>query len=308
MILILLPDLHLMEKQPRSRLDDCVKEQESKIKFILDKSKELGAEALLSPGDFCDSWKHPDKFKTRFMKIFKDCPPFIIVPGQHDMRYHTSDIANTPLGVLCEALNFKLLQSNSDIHKINSQWDKPVFIYGAGWGQDIPKITTEGFNVLLTHRMVIMDKIWAGQEHYDVAGSLLRRHKFDLIVSGDNHNSFHYKHQDRWLINCGSLMRTRIDQVSHKPCIWYFDTETRKAIQMLIPIKPFDEIMNIEVATKEKERNEKLDRLAESMKNRSRITGLNFRQRISDRVKELKKADKLDERTELIIERVMEDD
>ena len=159
MILILLPDLHLMEKQPRSRLDDCVKEQESKIKFILDKSKELGAEALLSPGDFCDSWKHPDKFKTRFMKIFKNCPPFIIVPGQHDMRYHTSDIANTPLGVLCEALNFKLLQSNSDIHKINSQkvldsqWDKPVFIYGAGWGQDIPEITTEGFNIHYYHSM-----------------------------------------------------------------------------------------------------------------------------------------------------------
>jgi predicted phosphodiesterase len=293
-----------MEKQPRSRLDDCVKEQESKIKFILSKTRELGASAILQPGDFCDSWKHPDKFKTRFMKIFRDAPQIIVVSGQHDQRYHTSDIENTPLGVLSEALNFKLLQSNSDIHKINSQ----VFVYGAGWGQDIPKVTTKGFNILLTHRMVIMDKIWEGQEHYDVAGSLLRRHKFDLIVSGDNHKSFHYKHQDRWLINCGSLMRTRIDQVDHEPCIWSFDTETRKAKQIHIPIKPFDEIMNIEMATKEKERNEKLDKLAESMKNRSRITGLNFRQRISDRVKELKRADKLDERTELIIERVMEDD
>ena len=102
-------------------------------------------------------------------------------------------------------------------------------------------------------------------------------------------------------------MRSKIDQGDHKPCIWVFDTETRKAEKVLIPVKPFKEVVNLERAEYEKEKNEKLEILAQSLKKKSRLKGLNYTVRVFERVKALKKAKALQPLTEKIIGEIMGD-
>lgn len=298
-------DWHLTIRKPRNRLDNYPKTIENKINQIGEICEKHEIDLILEPGDLTDHWEFPDKFKTRWIGILKRLPHIVAVAGQHDMRYHTSDINNTPLGVLRKAVDFSLIGKGS-FSTIPLIIDS-ICLYGAGWQEDIPKIhSPDKFNILITHRMITMDKLWAQQEDYEVPGTFLRKHKFDLIVSGDNHNSFHYYDNNRWLINCGSLMRNKIDQEHHKPCVWVFDTETRLAEEILLQINPFGDVFNLLQAGLQKTKNLRLADLAESLKKKSRIKGLNYKARVAKRVEELGKD--INPKTKDFIEEIMADD
>jgi len=310
-------DWHLTDQQVKARIDDYSNTQRGKIDFIFDLVEEEGIEAIIQPGDFCDQFISPDKFKTRWIRILRDAPLICCVYGQHDCRYHTSNIDNTPFGVLKEAIGLKLMTDKPyylsgekvDLTGISKKkHGPPVAIYGASWGKEVPRIITPNhFNVLATHRMIVFDKLWAQQEDYEMSGTFLRRNKFDLVVSGDNHTSFYMTHKDRWLINCGSLMRNKIDQGNHLPHVWVFDTSKRTAEKIMIPIRPFSKVMSVEKAGKEKAENLKLKALSDLLKKKSKIKGLEYKDRIFRRIKKLKEAGELKPRTERILEEVMED-
>ena len=301
MRIIITGDWHLTNKSPRCRVDNYVEAQAKKIEFVTQVFHKEECDIALQPGDLCDNWKKPDSFKTFWMgKLNGLGLNLYAVTGQHDMRYHTADMSNTPFGVLKEAVGFKLLGANDKV--LNK-----VSLYGASWGEEIPKVKDKSaFNILVIHKMIVVEKLWAEQENYEVAGTFLRRNKFDLIVSGDNHNSFHHTKDNRWLINCGSLMRSEIDQKDHKPCVWIFDTGKREAEQVFIPIEPFDKVVSTSIAEQEKKRSERIDALAESLKKRTNIKGLDFIKRVHERVESLKKKNEIDKRTENFINRIME--
>lgn len=305
-------DWHLSNKRPRSRKDDYTRAMIVKMEEIKHLSLKQGVDAILQPGDLTDDHKFPDKFKTFWIRKLFHFPKIYTVPGQHDLRYHTSPIENTPLGVLREARPI-FVGTGQTYNMWNDESDREVDIYTAGWGKDIPELKHNAvFNILITHRMITMDKLWAGQEDYEVAGTFLRKHKFDLIVSGDNHQSFHFKHGNRWLINCGSLMRSTIAQADHKPCVWIFDTEIKEAEQIFLTIEPFEKVMDLDRARREKkiedQKNESLDKLEEVLSKKSGITGLNYPKRVSNRVRDLEKACGVSPLAAEIIGEVMEDD
>jgi len=300
MLLMITGDWHLTENKPERRSDNYTKAQELKINFIIEASKKYGVDIILQPGDLCDKWEIKDKFKTRWIRILKKLPNIACVYGQHDCRYHTSDTDNTPFGVITEALGYKILSSKP--YDIGGG----IYLYGAGWNKPIPKIITHNdFNILVIHKMIVMDKLWDQQEDYQVAGSFLRRHNFDLIVSGDNHQTFYYEDKGRWLINAGSLMRNKIDQEDHKPCVFIFDTDSRSFDQYRVPVKPFGEVFNLEVAEREEKKNKRLQELSDSLKKKSRIKGLDYKQRVIKRVNTLKANNEIKPLTEKIIGEVM---
>lgn len=301
-------DWHLTDKIPRCRTDDFPATQKEKVKFIFDTARDHKCRLILQPGDLTDEHRSKDSFKTKWIDFFNyrihnlGSPNIISVWGQHDMRYHTSDIVNTPLGVLRAGIGFHIIEDESP--QIIGYTD----IYGAGWGKPIPKILRpDSFNILVTHRMIVKDKLWSEQENYELSGAFLRRYKFDLVVSGDNHNKFHQKHKNRYLFNCGSLMRNRIDQEDHFPSVIIFDTDTTDYKEVLIPIRPFKEVVDLVEAEKEGERNENLEDLRDALKKKTEIKGLNYKQRVFDRVEALKKSESLDKRTEKFIGRIMSD-
>jgi len=268
-------DWHLDEKKPKNRSETYLDDMFEKVRCIFEIGKKEKVDAILQPGDLCNTSKLSDKFKTRWIKIFRDYAiPIYTIPGQHDMRYHSSDIENTPMGVLDAALSIEVL-------KIKEM--EGVDIYGAGWEKDIPEIVHPNkINILLMHRMVSDMPLWPGHEYTD-ASKLLEGENFDLIVTGDNHKRFTYESLDgKWLINCGSLMRSSIDQKNHDPSVYVYDTKgTKNPTWFIIPHKPFEEIMNIQEAEKEKEKNKELEDFVEGLSD-TNIEGLDFKKNLID--------------------------
>lgn len=313
MKLLITGDWHLTDKTPRCRVDDYVSAQRKKIEFIMKTAEEKECSYILQPGDLTDSWFSKDEFKVKWIDFFKEKinhhgePKIVSIFGQHDMRYHTSNISNTPLGVLRAGIGFALIED--ELPLISNGID----IYGSGWGRPIPKILRENsFNILITHRMIVADKLWAGQEKYEVAGTFLRRYGFDLVVSGDNHTTFFYywKGHGKYLINCGSLMRNRIDQLDHKPTIFIFDVEAREIEEIQIPVAPFKTVVDLVEVEKEESHNKKLEELRDALKKKTKIRGLDYRKRVFNRVEFLKnsKTLTLNSRTEKFIGRIMRDE
>jgi predicted phosphodiesterase len=131
---------------------------------------------------------------------------------------------------------------------------------GCSYDQEPPIPIQNKFNVLLVHRMIIEEKLWSAQENYVASNIFLRQNNFDLIVSGDNHRGFISEaHGKRLLVNCGAMMRSKIDQVNHKPFVVLYDTDTRKYQQIFIPIEPADKVFRMEKVVAEKERNTSLE-------------------------------------------------
>ena len=293
-------DWHLDEKKPKNRTESYVKEQEDKVKWILQLAKDEKVEAILQPGDFCNTSKLSDRFKTRWIDILKyNNIPIFTVPGQHDMRYHSSDIENTPMGVLGAARVINIL------YKYVSEL-REVVLYGAGWNENIPGIGT-GFpempvNILLIHKMVSEKALWPGHE-FTTPQWLFDNTDFDLIVCGDNHKSFIVTVDgSRYIVNCGSLMRSAIDQADHKPVVYIYDTETKRLLQSYIPVRLFKNVMNIEEATKDKERNKELEDFVEGLSD-TNIEGLDFKKNLIDHLE--KNKDKIADGVIKIIDEVV---
>lgn len=300
MRLLVSGDWHLTDNKPKNRVDDYLEAQENKINQIYKIALQNSVDFIIQPGDLCDSHDAPDKFKTRWITIFKSFPKIITVAGQHDLRYHTSNIMNTPFGVLKEALNFIMV--NDSPFEIAG-----VHIYGAPWGKAVPAIKDMSvYNILVTHRLITEGEMWPGQEKYEVAGTFLRRYKFNLVVSGDNHKSIHYGYKSHMLINCGSLMRNRIDQSGHKPCVWIADLSNITFRQIFLKVKNFDSVFNLEKAEDENIKCERLKKLAETLKSGSKFKGLDYKKRVMAEVAKLKSLGKLTSTTEKIIEEVMD--
>lgn len=263
MKLLLTGDWHLRFKKPEMRLDENYFETQSeKIQQILGIAKKNNCNAILQPGDFFDSVDTPWFVVQHYMKMFLGQNIKIYtIPGQHDLRYHTRDIENTPLGVL---------KASGAVKIVGFDPLDPQF-YGCWWGEDIfkPLEPKDQMRTLLIHKMIIQKKMWEGQTDFVYGKDLLKDYnEFDLIVSGDNHKSFIEEDKGRFLINCGSLMRSNIDQVDHKPVVYIYDTEKRSLDEIFLKVKSAKKILNLDKAQIQKERDEKLDLFIDTLRDK----------------------------------------
>lgn len=260
-------DWHITDKRPCARLDlDYLETGLSKVRQIVALAVAHGA-VLLQPGDLVDTVR--TNYRTTSLLMRELFCSVLTVPGQHDLWYHNPDLSNTPMGLMATSGELEVLGAEPvdwlDVYGVD--------VYGAGWGAEIPKIKNPAaYNVLVTHRMVIPDsdsELYHGQEGHEISHRLLRETGFDLIVTGDNHTPFYTIHKDkdaanrRWLINCGSLLRSTIAQTAHQPRVWIFDTETRMGTEHLLDVSPIDlsekSVMNMAVVEAEREANARLE-------------------------------------------------
>jgi predicted phosphodiesterase len=203
-------------------------------------------------------------------------PPYLYtIFGQHDLRFHSSNRENTPLAVLEAAEACYICQEDPYIVDWPDE-NRLVYIYGANWGEEIPPVRrTNGIHILLIHKLILEDtEGW--EQNYISVDNMFRFCKHDVIVCGDNHQSFMREKKGRLLFNCGSLMRNRIDQKEHKPVVYIVDTSDMSYEAHYIPIKPFDEVMNVERAEKRKARNEELESFVNKLSGDTQIEGLDF--------------------------------
>lgn len=288
---LLTGDWHLDIKEPKSRKGNYFKAMTHKMKWIFELASRYKVEAILQPGDLFNHHDMADSVKTCWIKFFRRYNIKILtVPGQHDMRYHTSPLKNTPMGVLGAADVIEILDDHPPLAHPHTQ---PIMIYGAGWNKDIPTIQTsletqEITNILVTHKMVATSPEWPGHKYSD-AGRLLKTTNFDLIVCGDNHKSFITLNEskNRYVVNCGSLMRSKIDQVNHEPCIYIYNTKNKSIQKYKIPIRPFKDVINLEELESEKEENKELEALIDGLSDTS-IEGLEFKKNMIEYLQENK--------------------
>ena len=303
MKILLTSDWHLDVYRPENRLDkDYFTTQSKKIDWIYNLAyMKEDSDVILCGGDIFNSHKANDFLKRQYIRLLKfwgETSSTLCIYGQHDLRYHNSDRRNTPLGVMEAASVLTVLGA------------KPICIedtnfYGASWNEPIPEIVTEGFNVLAMHFLTFLNDKHppVDVEQFQLATHLLMTTKFDLILTGDNHQTFTLEKNGKTLVNPGSLMRSRIDQHDHKPCVFIYDTNTRKLEQKFIPVQPINEVLDVEKAKKEKEEDEELKVYVKELSQGSHIEGLDFKINLWS----FTKSSSLEEGVVIILEEVMDD-
>ena len=290
-------DLHLQEKKPENRTDDYSETVLRKLRFIFETACKENCEVILQPGDLFDGPTPSYYFFSQIVSLFNEFEiTFIGTYGQHDMRYRQRE--NTAIYALTEACpSFYLITNN---HEDVTRED--VHFYAAGFGEDVPPITDKKeFNVLITHRMIVKEKIWFGQTEYEYAGTFLKNNKFDLIVSGDNHGYLIANEQHkRWLFNCGSMMRSTIAQVDHRPSMVVFDTKNIDDWYN-VDFEIDANVFNLDVIEKEKDRDGKLDAFVSGLSERKEM-GMSF----ADNLFAYMKENKIPKEIKKIVEEGME--
>lgn len=267
-------DWHITDKTPENRIDNYPETIIKKITWILEMADRYNA-VVLQPGDFFDSPKIPYALFSRIYDLLTEMPcNFICVAGQHDLRYHTS-IENSPLYALNTTQALTLLQGN----------DVSLNCWGAGWGEEIPKPEElASYKILLTHRMVVDDKLWEKQEGHIYARNLLKKNDYDVIVAGDNHKFFIEEYKGKILFNMGSLMRSNIGQVDHQPkiAIWFSDNKEYKIFD--VPIEPSSKVFQISKAKKKKEVDAKMEAFVDGL-SQDKDMGLDFEENLISTMK-----------------------
>jgi predicted phosphodiesterase len=245
-------DFHLRKTRPNSRVDDFFSAQEKKLRYIFQLAQDNNCPLLIAgdvfelakPGEFINQW---------IINLIGEYSIQIAVcPGQHDLPSHNLALINdSGLGVLAAAGAITLLIDPN----------KPVIfgkyvIFGCPFGTDPNSIVfkkgmKDKVKVLLWHHMTIISPLWEEQVA-DLAGKILRLYpQFDIVCTGDNHQSFTYDRKDKYLINPGSVMRKAADQISHQPSVYSYNNKEVNRIFLPIEQEVFN-VSHIELA-KEKE-------------------------------------------------------
>lgn len=285
MKIINLSDIHLKPSAPVCRTDNYRETGFNKLEYVLKYAQKNGITFILQSGDFFDHPRMSLGYVGEVISLINKYDVCILAaPGQHDLFYHQTALENTPLGLLkaagcVEILGVKPIQFNLN--------DKFVHVYGAGWNEEIPKIVNKyNLNILATHRMVIKDKLWFDQEDYVTAGSLLKNNDFDLICSGDNHQTFTELHKGKRLVNVGSMLRSSVAQKDHKPCFFVYDTTDKSLKQEFIPVEPFEQIALIDEHEEKKELQDKTKEYREALNKKLEDSGLDFKANLNSVIKE----------------------
>lgn len=244
--MILCGDIHARRTRPRNRKDDYWVAQDRKLNFICEQA--AASPPWIIAGDLLDVAK-PGEYLLRYLiDLFTswEVKP-IVIPGQHDLPYHSlKEINDSGLGVLAAAGVIDLL--------IDDWLNYEGFsIYGCPWGSQPP--TSQAIQayprprILVWHHLIVQDQeLWPGQEVI-LPGRLFRTHPtFDIFVTGDNHQTFAVaqtinkdgyeapgRFPTKWVINSGSMMRMTTAQIDHKPCI--FKYEGGVVTQLFLPIE-----------------------------------------------------------------------
>jgi len=291
MKLLLTGDWHLRWGKPRYRTDDYTETQLGKLWYLLDCAKDHGCAAILQPGDMTENYpvaKFPHRLMQRCISVFRgDGIPIYTVWGQHDGNYH-ADFENTPLKVMDAADVVTILDEGNHDTFLSSR-GPGVRVYGAGWDEDIPSVdqATGYRNILLIHRMISNADYWSGHVAYRQAQEFLASHpEFDLVVSGDNHHHFMVEQDGRYLVNCGSLMRTNIDQRDHKPVFYIYDTDDRTVEKYEIPIVSAEEVFDLENYETLTSNRKEARAFVEELGRRGELSGFDFEQDLQDVMEE----------------------
>jgi hypothetical protein len=91
--------------------------------------------------------------------------------------------------------------------------------------------------------------LWPGHTNYIRADVLLKESKFDIVISGDNHQSFHTKTKNGLLINSGPILRATKTERDFNPRVGLVEINEDNSFSfewVPIPIEPSSSVFKSE--------------------------------------------------------------
>lgn len=249
-------DFHLREDTPTCFVGDFQKEQWDALQFIKDLQAKYKCD-VIHAGDLFHVWKSSPWLLSMTMQHIP--AHFNTIYGQHDLPQHSWGLRNKS-GVFT-------LEKAQYINVLD----------GCHWGQEPDvKHAIFGNRVLVWHHLTYLTKPFPGAEG-GMAEGLLRKYPYDLICTGDCHQSFTIEYQGRRLVNPGNLTRQTADQADFQPrvALWYSEDNSIEWVNL--PIQK-DTISREHLEVKE-QRNERIDAFVSSL-NGEYKTEMSFEQNL----------------------------
>ena len=270
-------DVHLLDRNPPSRVGDYKRDILSKLSRIGEIGREVGATAFTCGGDWFHE-KMPAKTSHsmvhELMSILKDwCAPCYTILGNHDIRYdRSSTITEQPLGVL---LNSGAIKYNDDVVLHAGNHGVSVRMAGFEFAEEPPledlalnavKKAKATYHVLSLHVYASErgGTLWGKTKCYSYRELLPLG--YDVVLLG------HY-HADQGVViltrddgstcrfvNIGSLSRGDYgdENLSRVPkcCLVEFGTQGITTEEIVVGAKPASEVFDLveKAESKEKER------------------------------------------------------
>lgn len=273
MKIIILGDPHFRTTNPIGRKDDFMESQLEKIEEVLSVAREFHqdhAVVLAIAGDLFDTPHCPDYLKHRLFLLLKKYGVFVLtVYGQHDLYFRSIASRDKVALKVFESAGFlRILDENPFVYA----YAECVAFYGASMDEKIPEPqyeidlkTVDGvlgvypgavaatgrgyFNVLLVHKMLSDSKVpW---EYTDARRFLEEHSKYDLIISGDNHQPFIIRTRDhkRMLVNIGTMSRKKTNEADIDPSYAIYDTVAKQLdVRSIKCAKPSEEVFKKDVS------------------------------------------------------------
>lgn len=235
---ILIGDMHLSMKNPVCRTDSMFDALKSKMAFLKTMQERYNC-PILAPGDIFDVSNPPHEL-VRY--CLQNLPHLYVVPGQHDLPAHSfEEFHRSGLGVLEAAEKITLVTKDGlDF--------KGFRAYGFGWNDEFFPIEESDIpTVVMMHYFVYSgDKTpFPGltiANHTSHIFSIFKN--ANLILTGDNHQSFFIKKGKNLLVNCGSILRTTAKQINHIPTLCLWDANINKIKKVPFPF--FENVISTE--------------------------------------------------------------
>jgi|SRR6185369_5350331 len=270
---IFVSDMHLRETAPECRKDDFLEAQTKKLRWLSKLQVQNNCPVLVA-GDLFDYWK-PSPWLLAY--ALRELPSGIIaIPGQHDLPAHSLEqIEKSGIQVLADAGKIDLLLgTDEDSCDING-----MMYQGFPWGVEL-KGTDRGFGesiaIALVHKLIYKAKELpfpgADEVGYSVRGIVKQLPGFNIIITGDNHQTIFAQVNDTIVVNCGSFMRTTAAQADHEPSVFLLH-ENFNVTQLKIPISK--DVISREHIDRKKQKETRISAFAERLNKRVEI-GLSF--------------------------------
>lgn len=237
---VLIGDAHLRDTAPSRRVDDFVAAQELKLRSAFSIGLKNKAPIIMT-GDIFDSHDAALGTLVKYLPIFQSYPYGVYSPpGNHDLYGASlSTVSRSALGVAVASNAVNLLS-----HEPLILGDFALFGHSY-MHEGKPNPLKDYRNILVTHEMVLMDKLWKEQEDFVFADDYLRKSSgWELIVCGHYHYSFIKERGSRKIINPGALVRIKASKgdMALKPGVVVYDTDTKGAKRISFDVAPASEV------------------------------------------------------------------
>ena len=272
---VLTSDWHIRPDVPECRTDDFQEAQWRKVQFVLDLAKQYSIPIVLGGDISGNSPQWPNWLLERFSGLVRASGVRILaIPGQHDLPGHNWD--------RWRESGYGVLVSTGVIVRFYHEAEISGFLgYGIPFGrmgeEDLGRIEAD---LLVLHVLTLESrKMEWEQDQWTADGLLDSAPNVRCILTGDNHKPFVRRLNGRLLVNPGSLMRTKSDQIDHRPRVYLWHAEENEVVPVYIPIE--QGVVSREAVEKRKDFDERQVAYVERLKKGYEI-GLSYEDNLKD--------------------------